>query len=105
MRHTRQNARRDVQALARALHEVAADLVAPGRAAEEPVWGAPVALDARARVEERADAVGAPVAPVALDRAVDYLADDGGLAAPHVLRDPDGRPAQLEEEVDALPVV
>ena len=99
------DARRDVQALARALHEVPADLVASGRAAEEPVRVRAVALGPRADVEVGADAVRAPVAPVARDRAVDDLADDGGLAASHLLCDLDWGPAQLEEEVDALPLV
>ena len=99
------DARRYVQALARALHEVPADLVASGRAAEEPVRVRAVALGPRAGVEVGADAVRAPVAPVARDRAVDDLADDGGLAASHLLCDLDWGPAQLEGEVDALPLV
>ena len=48
---------------------------------------------------------GTPVSPVALDRAVDYFADDGGLAAPHLPCYLDRRPAQLEEEVYSLPVL
>ena len=99
------DAGRDIQPPARALHEVRADLEAPRRAAERPLRVPAVALDARARVEERADAVRAPVAPVAGDRAVDYLVEDGGLAASPVFRYPGGSPAQLEEEVYALPVL
>ena len=99
------DAGRDVQPPARALDEVRADLEAPRRAAERPLRVPAVALDARARVEERADAVRAPVAPVARDRAVDYLVEDGGLAASPVLRYLGGSPAPLEEEVYALPVL
>lgn len=75
-----------------------------GSAVERALRVPPVSLDPRACVEGRADAVRAPASPVARDRAVDGLADDGGLAAPHLPCDLDGRPSQLEEEVDAPPL-
>ena len=99
------DAGRDVQARARALDEVRADLEAPRRAVERALRVPAAALGARTCVEERADAVRAPVASLAGDRAVDYLVEDGGLAASSVLRYLGGCPAQLEQEVYALPVL
>ena len=99
------DAGRDVQPPAPLLDEVRADLEAPRRAVERPLRVLSVAPDARACVEARADAVRAPVAPVARDRAVDCLVEDGGLAATPVFRYLGGSPAQLEEEVHALPVL